>query len=116
MVPRESDPSIVVGDGRADHRAKGWAGEQSWQSTHAGARKAPQQSVSRSLLALRQKAVAEPKHRFRSLYRMIKCLNRRSQRRSYNWMGFEALWRTLGIPAPRIVEGPCQPQCHLRLP
>lgn len=68
---RESDPSIVVRDGRADHMAKGRAGEQRWQSTHAGAGKAPRQSVSRSLLALRQKAAAEPKHRFRSLYRMI---------------------------------------------
>ena len=67
----ESDSSIVVGDGRADHMAKGRAEKQSQQSTHAGARKAPRQSVSRSLLALRQKAVAEPKYRFRSLYRMI---------------------------------------------
>jgi len=46
---------------------------------------------------------------------VYKWLNRRSQRRSYNWMGFEALWRTLGIPAPRIVEGPYQPQRHLPL-
>ena len=68
---RESDPSIVVGDGSAAHKAKGRAGEQRWHSTHAGARKVPHQSVSRSLLALSQKAVAVPKHRFRSLYRMI---------------------------------------------
>lgn len=71
MGPGESDSSIVVGDGRADHMAKGRAEKQSQQSTHAGARKAPRQSVSRSLLALRQKAAAEPKYRFRSLYRMI---------------------------------------------
>ena len=71
MGARESDPSIVVRDGRAAYMAKGRAGEQRWHSTHAGARKAPHQSVSRSLLALRQKAAAEPKHRFRSLYRMI---------------------------------------------
>jgi retron-type reverse transcriptase len=51
--------------------AKGQAGEQSRQSTHAGTWKASSQSVSRSLLALRQKAAEEPKHRFRSLYRMI---------------------------------------------
>lgn len=68
---RESDPSIVVRDGRAVHMAKGRAGEQRWQSTHAGAGKGPHQSVSRSLLALRQKAAADPKHRIRSLYRMI---------------------------------------------
>ncbi len=68
---RESDPSVVVGDGCAAHKAKGRAGEQRWHSTHAGARKVPHQSVSRSLLALSQKAVAVPKHRFRSLYRMI---------------------------------------------
>src|SRR5687768_15610816 len=29
----ESDSPIVVGDGRADHMAKGWAGEQSQQRT-----------------------------------------------------------------------------------
>lgn len=68
---RESDPSIVVRDGSAAYMAKGRAGEQRWQSTHAGAWTASPQSVSRSLLALRQKAAAEPKYRFRSLYRMI---------------------------------------------
>jgi len=33
-------------------------------------------------------------------------LNRRSQRKSYNWQGFEAMWKTLGIPTPQIVEKP----------
>ena len=46
---------------------------------------------------------------------VYKWLNRRSQRRSYSWAGFEAMWQTLGIPMPRIVEGPYQPQSHLSL-
>jgi hypothetical protein len=46
---------------------------------------------------------------------VYKWLNRRSQRRSYNWKTFEAMWQTLGIPMPRIVEGPYQPQSHLSL-
>ena len=33
-------------------------------------------------------------------------LNRRSQRLSYNWEGFNQMWNTLGIPCPRIVEKP----------
>jgi len=68
---RESDPPIVVRDGSADHKAKGRAEEQRRHSTHAGAWKASPQSVSRSLLALKRKAAEDPKHRFRSLYRMI---------------------------------------------
>ncbi|MBK8478646.1 MAG: hypothetical protein IPL39_20900 [Opitutaceae bacterium] len=67
--------------------------------------------MSRSLLALRQKAATEPKHRFRSLYRMIDL-----PRRSYNWTTFEAMWQTLGLPVPRIVETPYQAQCLLPLP
>jgi len=35
-------------------------------------------------------------------------LNRRSQRKSYNWTGFDQMWKTLGVPNPRIVE---QPYC-----
>jgi group II intron reverse transcriptase/maturase len=46
---------------------------------------------------------------------VYKWLNRRSQRRSYSWAGFEAMWQTLGIPAPRIVEIPYRPQSHLSL-
>lgn len=68
---RESDPSIVVGDGRADHMAKGGAEGQRLQSTHAAARKAPQQSVSSSLRALEEKARRESAYRFRDLYGMI---------------------------------------------
>ena len=67
---RESDPSIVVGDGNAAHKAKGWAGEQRWQSTHVGATNAPRQSVSRSLPVQRRMAVMGPK-RFR--LRQILC-------------------------------------------
>jgi RNA-directed DNA polymerase len=69
-APGESDPPIVVGDGSAGHMAKGRAEEQRWQSTHAR-RGMRRQSVSSSLLALRRKAEAEPKHRFRNLYGMI---------------------------------------------
>ena len=46
---------------------------------------------------------------------VYKWLNRRSQRRSYNWSTFETMWQTLGIPVPRIVETPYQPQPHLPL-
>ena len=66
----ESDPPIVVGDGRADHMAKGRAEEQSQQSTHAR-RGMRRQSVSSSLRALRSKAEREPRYRFRNLYGMI---------------------------------------------
>ncbi len=39
--------------------------------------------------------------------RIIFCsLNRRSQRKSYNWSGFEAMWKTLAVPRPKIVEKP----------
>jgi hypothetical protein len=41
---------------------------------------------------------------------IYKWLNRRSQRRSYNWTSFAAMWQTLGIPVPRVVEGPYQAQ------
>jgi len=66
-----ADRSVVVGDGRADHRAKGPAMEQREHRTHAGTRTTPDQSVSRALLALSDKARREPKHRFRGLGRLI---------------------------------------------
>lgn len=37
---------------------------------------------------------------------LFRGLNRRSQRLSYNWTGFNAMWKTLAIPGPRIVERP----------
>ena len=46
-----SDPLIVVRDGRADHKAKGWAERQREHSTHDGKGLFPK-TVSRSLLAL----------------------------------------------------------------
>jgi hypothetical protein len=46
---------------------------------------------------------------------VYKWLNRRSQRRSYNWAAFEMMWQTLGIPVPHIVEMPYQPQPQLPL-
>jgi hypothetical protein len=48
---KESDSPIVVGDGRADHMAKGWAGRQREQSTHHGNGMLPV-TVSSTLLAL----------------------------------------------------------------
>jgi group II intron reverse transcriptase/maturase len=36
-------------------------------------------------------------------------LNRRSQRRSYNWTGFNQMWKNLGMPEPRVVERPYVP-------
>lgn len=86
-MDRESDPFIVVGDGRAVHKAKGGTERQSGQSTHARERNTPNQSVSRTLSALRAKAVKEPKHRFRGLSRLLdrqmlaeafKCLKRKA--------------------------------------
>lgn len=35
-------------------------------------------------------------------------LNRRSQRLSFNWTGFNQMWKTLAIPNPHIVEKPYQ--------
>lgn len=40
---------------------------------------------------------------------MFKWLNRRSQRQSYTWDGFTAMWRLFAVPLPRIVETPVQP-------
>jgi len=67
----ESDPPIVVRDGRTDHTAKGRAGSHRSQSTDARGRIAPKRSISSTLTALNRKAVKEKKHRFRSLYRLI---------------------------------------------
>jgi RNA-directed DNA polymerase len=39
---------------------------------------------------------------------LFKWLNRRSQKRSYTWDGFKARLRKFAVPAPRIVELPCQ--------
>ncbi len=51
--------------------AKGRAVGQRRQSTHAGGRNGPQQSVSSTLSALARKAARDRKHRFGSLYRLI---------------------------------------------
>ena len=32
------------------------------------------------------------------------CSNSRSQKKSYNWDGFKAMWKTLDIPNPKIIE------------
>ena len=52
MTRGQSDPLIVVGDGRADHMAKGRAEEQRVQSTHARRGKL-RLGVSNSLRAIR---------------------------------------------------------------
>jgi RNA-directed DNA polymerase len=67
----ESDPLIVVRDGKTDHMAKEGAGRQSSHSTHARERKVPTKSVSSSLTALNQKAQRESKYRFRDLYGLL---------------------------------------------
>jgi len=46
---------------------------------------------------------------------VYKWLNRRSQRRSYNWPTFAQMWSTLGLPTPRIVETPYQHQSNFTL-
>lgn len=68
---RESDPPIVVRDGRADHMAKGRAEGQRGQSTHARERITPIRSVSSTLSALGAKARRDPDHRFRGLARLL---------------------------------------------
>ena len=67
----ESDPPIVVRDGRTDHTAKGRAVSQSGHSTHARETNAPTRSVSSTLSALARKAEGDKKHRFKSLYSLI---------------------------------------------
>ena len=77
MSQQESDRSILVRDGRADHTsaqagmAKGSTGRQRDQSTHAREKNVPTQSVSSSLIALGVKASSEPNYRFSGLYTMI---------------------------------------------
>jgi group II intron reverse transcriptase/maturase len=68
---QESDLSILVGDGKTDHMAKGQAGMQRGQSTHARGRNILNESVSRTLSALGAKAEKDPEHRFRSLARLL---------------------------------------------
>ena len=69
---QESDLPIVVRDGNTDHTAKDQAGMQRGQSTHAtGGTNILESGVSRTLSALGIKAGKEPKHRFRSLARLL---------------------------------------------
>jgi len=67
----ESDPPIVLRDGKTDHMGKRRADRQRGQSTHARETKAPTRSVSSALTALNRKAEKEPKYRFRDLYRLL---------------------------------------------
>jgi RNA-directed DNA polymerase len=67
----ESDPPIVVRDGKTDHTAKEWTDKHRNQSTHARERNAPIQSMSSTLIALNRKAQESPEHRFRDLYGLL---------------------------------------------
>jgi len=67
----ESDPPIVVRDGKTDHVAKERAGKHRNHSTRARGRNAPTQSTSSTLIALNRKAQESPKHRFRNLYGLL---------------------------------------------
>ncbi|MEM0967481.1 MAG: group II intron reverse transcriptase/maturase [Verrucomicrobiota bacterium] len=40
---------------------------------------------------------------------LYKWLNRRSQKRSYDWDGFCRMWTTMGLPEPKLNVKPCQP-------
>ena len=37
-------------------------------------------------------------------YTIYRVLNKRSQKKSYNWASFKAMWKTLDIPNPKIIE------------
>ena len=67
----ESDPPIVVRDGKTDHMAKGRADGQRNQSTDARGKNVPTKSVSSTLIALKRKAKEDKNHRFKDLYRLI---------------------------------------------
>ena len=67
----ESDPPILLRDGRTDHMGKRRAVSQSGHSTHARETNAPMRSVSSTLSALARKAEDDKKHRFKSLYSLI---------------------------------------------
>lgn len=67
----ESDPPIVVRDGKTDHMAKGRADGQRNQSTDARGKNVPTRSVSSTLIALNRKAIEDKNHRFKDLYRLI---------------------------------------------
>jgi RNA-directed DNA polymerase len=68
---QDSDPLIVVRDGRTDHKAKERAGEPSRQSTHAGSTNSSVIRVYSTLSALGTKAAKAPKHKFCSLARLL---------------------------------------------
>ncbi|WP_353567480.1 hypothetical protein [Haloferula sargassicola] len=85
--------------------------------------------MSSTLSALETKAAKDPKHRFRSLARLLdrqmlgnsvrlwqllhqvrrlafKWWNRRSQRRSFTWAEFAEAWERWKMPRPKILETP----------
>lgn len=67
----ESDPPILLRDGRTDHMGKGRAVGQRGHSTHARGTDAPTRSVSSTLSALARKAEGDKEYRFESLYCLI---------------------------------------------
>ena len=71
MIGGQSDSSIVLGGGRADHGGKRRTERLNEQNHHVSGRIVRKKSVCSGLFELREKAKREPKHRFRSLYREI---------------------------------------------
>jgi len=67
---RESDHSIVLRDGRADHMGKGMTVLRSPQRKHMQTRKA-EQHMPTSLWAIAKRAKEDPKHRFENLYSLL---------------------------------------------
>ena len=68
---RESDPPIVVRDGRTDHMAKGRAEGQRGQSTHARDTNTPNKACHAPCPHWEPRRQKDPKHRFRSLARLL---------------------------------------------
>lgn len=50
---------------------------------------------------------------YRAIQILFKVLNRRSQRRSYNWVGFSHLLRHFEIERPRLMDTATRDLCHL---
>ena len=100
---QESDPLIVVRDGRTDHTAKERAERQRGQSTHARGLSCPGISVSSSLAALRTKAESDPKHRFRDLFGLI---DQQRLREAYHQLKKRAAPGIDGVSVPRATSRP----------
>jgi hypothetical protein len=113
---QESDLPIVVRDGNTDHTAKGRAGMQSGQSTHARGTNTLDSGVLSTLSALGTKAEENPEHRVRSLARL---LNRQMLGEAFRKLkrraapgidgvthSFAVAWERSQIPTPKVIEKP----------